>query len=346
MGAFRFNLPAPVTGRLRAVDELKGVAIILIVLYHAGGVMVWNNLLHLDVGVDLFVILSGIGLGFGAHYTGAASFLARRFTRILPAYWLILTLCWVCNTHFLGEHYSSTNLWIHYLGIQGAVGGQYIFAINDSFWFITLIVGLYVLYCPSHALQDSPEQLLLLGAASSALVAFLLRFSPGYEGLIGFIATRMPGFFIGLLLGRLLKTGRIEFRIGPVLAVAVLLLVYLPGLFGVVYYSPLVALSLMAAYLFGVKRLVPMAIEKPAARTLKFLGDHSLEIFLIHQPLIRDYNFYLYWRWFANASPSAGLRAVGIACALSVTVALSMALHWLLQKIYLPLPTRLPLRPA
>ena len=110
-------------------------------------------------------------------------------------------------------------------------------------------------------------------------------------------------------------------------------MVYLPGIFGVVYYSPLVALSLIAAYLFGVKRLVPGAIEKPAARTLKFLGDHSLEIFLIHQPLIREYNFYLYRRWFANDAPSAGLLAVGIACGLAVAVALSMALHWLLQKI-------------
>ena len=124
--------------------------------------MVWNNLLHLDVGVDLFVILSGIGLGFGAHYAGAASFLARRFIRILPAYWLILTLCLICNTHFLGEHYSSANLWIHYLGIQGAVGGNYIFAINDSFWFITLIVGLYVLYCPQPCPAGSrPNRLLL-----------------------------------------------------------------------------------------------------------------------------------------------------------------------------------------
>ena len=346
MGALRFNLPAPVTGRLWAVDELKGVAIILIVLYHAGGVLVWNNLLHLDVGVDMFVILSGIGLGFGAHYAGAASFLTRRFTRILPAYWVILTLCWICNTHFLGEHYSPANLWIHYLGIQGAVGGQYIFAINDSFWFITLIVGLYVLYCPSHALLDSPEQLLLLGAASSAFIAFLLRFSPGYEGLIGFIATRIPGFFIGLLLGRLLNAGRLEFRIGPILAVAVLLFVYLPSLFGVVYYSPLVALSLIAAYLFGIKRLMPIVVEKPAARTLKFLGDHSLEIFLIHQPLIREYNFYAYQHWFSNGTPSAGLLAVGIAGALAVTIALSVALHWLLQKIYFPLPTKLPLRPA
>ena len=57
----KLELPAPVTGRLAVLDELKGLAIILVILYHAGGVLVWSNDFHGDVGVDIFVILSGIG---------------------------------------------------------------------------------------------------------------------------------------------------------------------------------------------------------------------------------------------------------------------------------------------
>ena len=84
------QLPAPAQKRLPVLDELKGLAIILIVLYHAGGVLVWQNLLHGDVGVDMFVIISGIGLTLGGSYTNAQSFLLRRFSRILPAYWVAL----------------------------------------------------------------------------------------------------------------------------------------------------------------------------------------------------------------------------------------------------------------
>ena len=72
------------------LDELKGVAILLVVLYHAGGVLVWNNYLHGDLGVDIFVILSGLGLAMSSRYGGAREFLTRRLWRIMPAYWIAL----------------------------------------------------------------------------------------------------------------------------------------------------------------------------------------------------------------------------------------------------------------
>ena len=62
MSPLRLELPAPVTGRIKVLDELKGVAIILVILYHVGGVLSWANGPHGEAGVDMFVILSGIGL--------------------------------------------------------------------------------------------------------------------------------------------------------------------------------------------------------------------------------------------------------------------------------------------
>jgi peptidoglycan/LPS O-acetylase OafA/YrhL len=337
MSTLRLSLPSPATGRLHAVDELKGVAIILVVLYHAGGVLGWNNFFHFDLGVDLFVVLSGVGLGFGAHYAGAGSFLARRLVRILPAYWLVLTLCWVGNVHLLHAAYTASNLWIHYAGLQSWFGDDCGFAINDSFWYISLILALYLCYCPCHALIDSPDWLLLVGAAISAFIAWVFVLSaPRFLGLTGHLALRVPGFFLGLIVGRLLKTGRIEIRWGPVLAFAVGLLVYVPYLFGTVFYTPVVALSIMGIYLFVSPLRGGQRGDSPLAPALKFLGDHSLEIFLIHQPLIREYNFYAYREWFHNGSPGVGLLLVGMAAGLALTLVLSAGFHGLLLKIPLP----------
>jgi peptidoglycan/LPS O-acetylase OafA/YrhL len=43
MAELKIELSGPVSGHLPVLDELKGLAIGLIVLYHAGGVLVWNN---------------------------------------------------------------------------------------------------------------------------------------------------------------------------------------------------------------------------------------------------------------------------------------------------------------
>jgi peptidoglycan/LPS O-acetylase OafA/YrhL len=338
MSSLRLELPAPVTGRLRAVDELKGVAIILVVLYHAGGVLVWNNLFHFDLGVDLFVILSGLGLGFGSHYGSAGAFLARRFIRVLPGYWFVLTGFWIANTRLLGSHYAGANLWIHYLGVQGWCGDGYGFAINDSFWYISLILALYVAYCPVHAWLDFPDRVLLAGAAVTALVVFVFAVSPGYSELMGHLALRIPGFFFGLLAGRFLRAGRIEFRLGPVLVFGLTLLFYLSWTQDLVPATAVIGLSLIGAYLFAVRPLVPSPLARPMTGVLKFLGDHSLEIFLIHQPLIREYNFYCYRQWFHDGAPTPGRLLLGIGAGLAVTLALSVALHRLLLQIPLPFP--------
>jgi peptidoglycan/LPS O-acetylase OafA/YrhL len=62
----------------------------------------------------------------------------------------------------------------------------------------------------------------------------------------------------------------------------------------------------------------------------------SLEIFLIHQPLIREYNYYLHGRFFNISNPSALSLIVGILIGLAVTLVLSVELHRLLNRLGAP----------
>jgi peptidoglycan/LPS O-acetylase OafA/YrhL len=321
-------LPTPLTGRLPALDELKGLAIVMIILYHAGGVLAWRNLVHGDLGVDIFVILSGIGLTLSTRVESTASFLRRRFWRIYPTYWLVLAAYLFANGHFLDLHYSPGNIIAHILGLQAWFGDGYGFAINDSFWFVTLIVSLYAIYLPLKSLIASPDRLLLAAAAVS-LVPTLALFYTGQAGVFNHVALRLPGFFIGLLLGRLLRAGSLNLPVTATLAGAVFLFAFVPYTQGVVFTNVSMGLCIMGAYIWLVRPHLP----ERARGELRFLGDRSLEIFLIHQPLIRQYNYYVQGRWLNDPTPSPSHVIIGMAAGLAVILVLSQGLHTLMKRI-------------
>jgi peptidoglycan/LPS O-acetylase OafA/YrhL len=214
MKPLRLTLGAPVRGRLPVLDELKGVAILLIILYHAGGVLSWANTLHGEVGVDMFVILSGIGLTLSGGHETAARFLGRRFLRIYPSYWIALTATLVAGAYFRGNHYAPADIVLHYLGIHAWFGDAKAMSINDSFWFITLIVTLYVVYLPMRPLLGRPDRLLLAGMALSLLLAWV-HLRAGMPVGFANLSMRFPGFFLGLVVGRLLRDGTLELPLSP-----------------------------------------------------------------------------------------------------------------------------------
>ena len=331
-------------GRNRSIDELKGLAIILIILYHAGGVLVWRNFLHGDVGVDLFVILSGLGLGLSSRSETAGKFLRRRLLRIMPAYWIVLTAFLAANTHFLQLAYSPFNVAVHYLGIHALFGDAIGLAVDDSFWFITLIVSLYLLYVPLRAVLNRPDLLVLVGGALSAVVAYAF-WSTGQSGCFGHIGLRVPGFFGGILAGRLLREGRLVVPLSIPLAAGLFILVYIPYTHGIIFYTEIAAVAIAAAYLFLWKRLAPAGASARTGGLLAFFGTYSLEIFLIHQPLIREYNYYLHGRIFHEAHPSDASLIAGMIIGMCVTLFLSYELHSVLAR-FVERGRRLPASPS
>ena len=332
MSEIKIELSNRVTGRIPVLDELKGLAILLVVLYHAGGVLVWQNFLHGDLGVDIFIILSGIGLVLGSREESVASFMSRRLIRIMPAYWMVLTLYWLCNTHYLQHQYTPANLTLHYLGLHGWFGDGYAMSINDSFWFITLIITLYLLFCAVRKFSADLGRLILVGAAFSCVFACVL-FGTHQAGSFGHLGLRVPGFFLGILIGRILKDGRLHLSLDWPLVCAALLFGYVPYVPGIIFFTPLAALALMGGYTFLWKKFAPEAAEAAVTQIFTFLGNHSLEIFLIHQPLIRDYNYYLHGRWFNIPVPSQSSLIFGIVAGFALTLFISIELRDLVAKL-------------
>lgn len=325
------NPSGPAAGRIPLLDELKGVAILLVIIYHAGGVLGWRNLLHADLGVDMFVILSGVGLALSRpDQQGPGAFLVRRLSRLLPAYWLALAAFATANYFVLGRPVAPFDLATHVLCIHGWFGDALGLSINDSFWFMTLIVALYVLYALLRKIESTGLLLLIVAAVSVAVS--LAFFFTGQSGMFSHLGLRLPGFAVGILLGRFLRDGRLEVDVGVAFGAALLLFVYVPYTQGVMFHTVPGGLALLAAYACLLHPVLRASAGGKCRSALQFLGVHSLEIFLLHQPLIRDYNIIAQVRWFGVTTHTPGTLIVGMVVAFAVTLVIAVELRRLLQR--------------
>ncbi len=188
--------------RLLAVDALRGVAAMAVVLYHvpqalrhAAGVPRMLDVVFLNglLGVDAFFVLSGfvisMSVASGSWSVGyLLRFVARRSVRLDPSYWaaiaIELALGWA-GVRFLGDQYpfpSLADILAHLAYLQGLL---HVRQISDVFWtlcfevqFYLLLVGLLVV---SHvnAVKRSIPPTLLLSIVGLAFVAISLAIRSG-----------------------------------------------------------------------------------------------------------------------------------------------------------------------
>ncbi|HMD61892.1 MAG TPA: acyltransferase family protein, partial [Opitutaceae bacterium] len=239
----------------------------------------------------------------------------------------------------LGRRFTAEDMLLHYLGLHAWFGDAYALSINDSFWFVTLIATLYLIYAPLRRLAEKPDRLLFAGALVSSAAAVYFFRARQYMAF-DHLSLRIPGFFLGLLFGRLLKTGRLDLSASTALGAAFLLLFYVPFTHDFVYATSWVGAALMIGYTC----LIRPFFSTGTRGALKFLGDRSLEIFLIHQPLMREYNILAQHELFPTAAVTAASMAAGIVIAVGVSVVIGAALHSLLGA--LPVPWRLSGQPT
>jgi peptidoglycan/LPS O-acetylase OafA/YrhL len=320
--------PLPPGGRWREIDELKGFAMLLVILYHAGGVLGWGNWLHGEVGVDIFLIVSGFTLARNSRDLPFKDFLGRRLLRIFPAYWLALGSFLFLGAHFFNSQYSVANIVVHVLGLQGfALGqGDFFSAINDSFWFISLILLMYVVFLGiRNHLADLGRVigtgLLLTAAACWAYLA------AGHSGGLSQLAMRIPSFFIGLVAAQLSGAEESELKFSPLLATGAIALTYLGWTRGIIPFYALAGPAMVSGFLVIRRSLCRHPDGRFLLAGLALMGMYSYEIFLFHQPLIRDYNRVFWSRCFGIIDPSPLQLALGIGGGLALTFAISLVVH-------------------
>jgi peptidoglycan/LPS O-acetylase OafA/YrhL len=298
------------------VNALRGLALIFIFLYHGGGVLNRPNELHGEVGVDVFLLLSGFLLSLHASEISGRDFLRKRFGRIFPSYWLALAFFVILGTALLHRVFTVSDVLLHLAGLHATFRGAYFSDINDSFWFISTIIFLYlVFFLLRRWVRDPP---LVLGVGGLITLVSLLPY-PGFVHLAG----RLPGFFIGVAVGQFYRGGDLRLRPGVIFAAGAAVLTILTWQARVSLQYPLAAVGVAATFLVLDRGLRLWPAGRLLLAPLGFLGTYSYELYLLHQPLIRDYNFW-FQRNLLQREPSSSQLVWGMLVALALAVGLAM----------------------
>ena len=321
-------------GFIPALDGLRGVAIILVMLHHftsyrpTSGIdaLIGDVLLFSWVGVDLFFVLSGFlitGILLDTRNSGRyfSTFYARRILRIFPLYYLILFLALVVLPTFPAVHSVLTGqdhlvdlppqwpYWLYLTNfsiadrgwVHGWVDVAWSLAIEEHFY---LIWPLVIWLCPARLVAWLCTVIIVaeVFARSGARAANM-------EVLPIYVVTwfRLDGLVIGALLAVALRRGimpGLNRLVPTVVIVGVAGLIAITILGGHTWwwnrrmqqfgYSLIAVIA--GAMLVG-------AISRPAdslwprmlsAGWLRAFGKYSYCLYLIHLPVMRAVRAYVF----------------------------------------------------
>ena len=311
--------------RFRA--EQMGAAMLFVILFHVAldrGDPFYGLRRCGNVGVDIFLFLSGVGLWFSWVKTpDVLRFYRRRLLRIVPTWIVVATAFYLPD--YLGARRFSRSL----VDLIGDITINWDFWLHDelTFWYVPAIMALY-LVAPWYMrlIQSRPvyRWLPLLMVIWCVMVQWVLPIHHAV-GHIEIFWSRVPIFFIGINFGEMVRTRRQL----PSEAVWLLLVTFLMTFGTCLYleqvrhgqfplfvermlYIPFTVCTVLV--MNRIFRRTPQWVN----RLFQFVGALSLEAYLIHIHFVLVYvqPYHLgYWLTFL------------------VTVAITLPIAWLLQRL-------------
>lgn len=280
--------------------ECMGAAIILIILCHTTvdlpnrpkllNAVIYSQQIN-QAGVDIFLLLSGLGLFMSKRQNPDwGLFYKKRFVRIIPAYLLVDALYGLFM--ILTGHSSVSEYLQNYSLVTFFTRGIL------AEWFIAAIIVLYLLFPLFYRIvnRSTRASLILMTAiyAVSLGVQLWLK-SYMYKGadIVNMIfIVRIPVFIAGMIVGKLISTGKTKLKCGVGIAVAVLAVALALCILNIAknsvckwwvtrLLSAPIAISLVAL-ISEILSACSYLSRHPLSSFLRFFGGITLELYLIH----------------------------------------------------------------
>lgn len=182
--------------------QLMGLAMLLILIFHTGidvsNINIIRSLKDIgDVGVDIFLLLSGIGLYFS--YTKNSDknyFYKKRVLRILPTF-IPVAVVWY-SAFALVFRGKIEDILLGVTTLSFWIKG------NMTWWFISAILVLYI-FTPFYIdfFEKSPRKITIFTVLVLTTLGLLIRFT-SLDNILDYLLVficRIPIFIIGIYIG-------------------------------------------------------------------------------------------------------------------------------------------------
>ena len=303
---------------------LMGIAMLIIILFHvdlARSDMFFGLRRMGNLGVDMFLFLSGIGLWFSWMKTPSyRHFYFRRLIRIYPAWLIIACLYYLPRLH-VHDAASLVNL-------IGEIGFNWNFWLHDelSFWYIPAIMMLY-LFAPPYIELIRRHSVYRWLPVVMIMWCILVEWVTPIHHAVGHLEifwSRVPIFFIGINMGEMVRRKRTIDGQGIWMLIIMFVMTSVSCFFleqerhgqFPLFVERMLYIPLTITFILICNRVLRRT-PKWVNGALAFVGSLSLECYLIHLHFVLDYlpKAWSYWPPF-------------LAC-----VVATLPLAWVLSKI-------------
>ena len=291
---------------INKTQELKGLAILMIVLSHIGYFLVddhrflWPLSTMAGVGVNLFLFLSGYGLTISSlkNKLSVWQFYKKRLVKLFIPLWPMLVIFFILDFFVLNLSYSWGYIGKAMFGI--ITRADLYNDINSPLWYLTFILGFYLLFPLFFSKKRPWFSAILLYLAAYAVIYFK---PPFLDNVLHLYKVHIVAFPLGVLFAWLMTNIRFE-------KVKEKLQSIKPIARNLVYYFSILVLLGFFAYSVmhpgigeGARKEELMSIISTLALTLIFIlkkidfkflyifGIYSYEIYLWHWPILYRYDF-------------------------------------------------------
>lgn len=284
-------------------NVLMGLQIILIIIFHFTAdaynardsrliYLFWKYIR--SSGVDMFLLLSGIGLYFSwKRKPEAKAFYIKRFTRILIPYFIVSVPAWL----WLDIFYEYKG-WMVF--VQDIFFITFFSEGTRWFWYILMASFCYWIFPYVFTIVDTAAdrisarmRILLLCVTSTVILTLLQLYNNDLYKCVSIAVTRIPAFLIGVMIGKAVyEKRRMPMSRVCIMAVLAVILAWpfqiitskIIGVYSLAFLNYELSLIFIVVLAFLSERKVTIAnrFHGAVVTVLSWFGKYTLELYLIH----------------------------------------------------------------
>ena len=303
-GGFSYGCKSPYYYLSQYRSELMGLAILWVVWFHSS---VQLDFFHIGFinsslslikgvgygGVDIFLLVSGMGIYNSLEKNDVSQFIKNRIRRITPVWWSYLIICVLLGYFFFEIHFSRLEI----LGFA-TFTGFWLNMSNQGNWYVYAIILFYLVSPVFYSLiKNSKNKLIMTIFLIAAALVISVSFVHNFKLII---FSRIPVFLIGMFVSSSLKNvpvkryqwGILLFSFFAGISVLFFFYRYLSdylwpyGLFWYPFIIVAPTLSLLVSKILDILHRV----LHPILYFLSILGKSSLEILLVSDYLFSNFS--------------------------------------------------------